>query len=79
MPSDVPLCSSCGRPLSRLPGYLAPAAVTGAGFQCERCFYPGTGRRPASAGVVSSETTRWWAGLAEEPSSKESPFDDRET
>ena len=45
--------------------------AAGAGFQCERCFFPGTGRAPVPAGVVSAETTRWWADLAEEPSGKE--------
>ena len=71
MPSGLPACSTCGRPLNRLPAYLAAAVASGAGFQCERCFFPGTGRAPAVAGVVSAETTRWWADLAEEPSGKE--------
>jgi len=69
--ADAPRCCSCGQPLSRLPAYLASAMVVGAGFQCERCFYPGTGRAPASTGVVSSERTRWWAELVEEPAPRE--------
>jgi hypothetical protein len=56
---------------SALPTYLVSSLAAGAGFQCERCFFPDTGRAPVAAGVVSAETTRWWADLAEEPSGKE--------
>lgn len=74
----VPVCSTCGQPLTRLPSYLASAMAAGAGFQCERCFFPGTGRNPVQSGVVSAETTRWWTDLAEQPPTRELFFDEPE-
>lgn len=74
----MPTCSTCGRPLNRLPAYLVSTLGSGAGFQCERCFFPGTGRTPAAAGVVSVETTRWWADLTEQRSGKEAASEESE-
>ena len=58
---ELPRCCTCGKPLSRLVG-CAPSA---AGFQCEQCFYPGTGRRPARSGLVASERARWLTDIGD--------------
>ncbi len=69
--SPRPSCSSCGRPLTRLPSYLASSLASGAAVQCERCFFPETSRGRNGAGVVSSESTRWLSGLADDSSGRE--------
>lgn len=60
-----PRCCTCGKPLPRLAGCAADPTPPGFGFQCEQCFYPGTGRSPLGAGVVCSERARVWGELGE--------------
>jgi hypothetical protein len=62
---DGPRCSVCSRPLSRLPFYLAGSMTGNAGFQCEKCFYPGTGRGPERSSLVASERTRFLTNFME--------------
>ena len=56
---ESPRCSVCQRPLSRLPFYLAMAPGSSGSFQCQKCFYPGTGHSPERSAVVASERTRF--------------------
>ena len=61
----MPRCCTCGRPLTRVPAGLV-SSMANRTFQCEDCFYPGTGHQPARSCLVSSERTRWWSELAGE-------------
>jgi len=53
----------------------------GAGLQCAKCFYPGTGQLPGRSGVISSDRTRFLADFAEsgrraKPSAPAGPDED---
>lgn len=39
MPSTIVRCSTCGKPLMKVPAYLGDGEGTQL-FQCESCFYP---------------------------------------
>jgi len=64
-PIETPVCDKCGRPLTHVPRYLVSAPGKPTRFQCQRCFYPGTGQAPRASQIIATEETRRWADLAE--------------
>jgi len=66
-----PVCSTCGRPISRLPSYLASPESGPSRFQCQACFYPGPA--PRRGPIVATDQTRWWREMMEGDSLPSSP------
>jgi hypothetical protein len=70
--TDIPVCVTCGEPLSRLPRYLGSQASAKHGFQCQRCFYANSSPAPAGSDVISSERARWLSDVLAAPGSPSS-------
>jgi hypothetical protein len=60
---DTVTCCKCKRPLPNLPRYLASGASGSGQFQCEDCFYLGTGFSRSKRAVVTSDREAYWRQL----------------
>ena len=63
---DVVTCDKCGRPLPNLPRYLARSDTASGQFQCESCFYRGTGISRTKRAVIASAHATYWRQLVGE-------------
>ena len=63
--AEAVTCCKCRKPLPNLPRYLARSQAGSGDFQCEDCFYRGTGLPRSKRPVISSSRAAYWQQLAE--------------